>query len=105
MPAGTHLRLEVTNEGTMAHDLKLGGTKGTDLLQPGASATADLGVVTASGQAWCTVPGHKEAGMVLNIAVTGKAPGPATGDTGTSKDAKVDVNATPWQGGTPTTPR
>jgi uncharacterized cupredoxin-like copper-binding protein len=33
-------------------------------------------VIDADGQAWCTVPGHKEAGMVLTIAVTNAPVGP-----------------------------
>jgi hypothetical protein len=27
-------------------------------------------MIDAEAQAWCTVPGHKHAGMVLTIAVT-----------------------------------
>jgi uncharacterized cupredoxin-like copper-binding protein len=33
-------------------------------------------VIDADTQAWCTIPGHKEAGMVLTIAVTPAGPGP-----------------------------
>jgi nitrite reductase (NO-forming) len=76
VPAGTHLMVEVTNNGDQEHDLNLNGETGTDRLKPGESQTADLGVIDAEAQAWCTVPGHKEAGMVLTIAVTPAAPGP-----------------------------
>lgn len=76
VPAGTHVMVEVTNNGDIAHDLNLNGETGTDRLQPGESQTADFGVIDADAQAWCTVPGHKEAGMVLTIAVTPGAPGP-----------------------------
>jgi nitrite reductase (NO-forming) len=69
--AGTHLMVDVTNVGELAHDLNLNGEIGTDRLQPGGSQTADLGVIDATATAWCTVPGHRQAGMVLNIAVTG----------------------------------
>ena len=68
--------MEVTNNGDQEHDLNLNGETGTDRLQPGESQTADLGVIDAEAQAWCTVPGHKEAGMVLTIAVTPAVPGP-----------------------------
>jgi nitrite reductase (NO-forming) len=62
--------VEVTNNGDQEHDLNLEGETGTDRLPPRESQTADFGVIDADAQAWCTVPGHKEAGMVLTIAVT-----------------------------------
>jgi len=76
VPAGTHLMVEVTNNGDLVHTLNLEGDTGTDRLQPGQSQTADFGVIDADTQAWCTIPGHKEAGMVLTIAVTPGGPGP-----------------------------
>ncbi len=76
VPAGTHLMVEVTNNGDLVHTLNLNGESGTGRLQPGESATADFGVIDADAQAWCTVPGHKQAGMVLTIAVTPGGPGP-----------------------------
>ena len=76
VPAGTHLIVEVTNKGDLVHTLNLQGKTGTDRLQPGDSQTADFGVIDADTQAWCTIPGHKEAGMVLTIAVTPAGPGP-----------------------------
>ena len=107
IPAGTELTLRVTNAGEMAHDLKLDGTTGTDLLEPGASATVDLGVIDASAQAWCTVPGHKAAGMVLDIEVTGDA---ALADSGGAADdpavagATIDFAAEPGPGWEPYDP-
>jgi nitrite reductase (NO-forming) len=76
VPAGTDLIVEVTNNGDQEHDLNLEGETGTDRLQPGESQTADFGVIDAEAQAWCTVPGHKEAGMVLTIAVASAPAGP-----------------------------
>jgi nitrite reductase (NO-forming) len=76
VPAGTHLMVEVTNNGDLVHTLNLKGDTGTGRLQPGGSQTADFGVIDADTQAWCTIPGHKEAGMVLTIAVIPAAPGP-----------------------------
>ena len=74
VPSGTELVVRVQNTGAMPHDLKLLGQTGTDLLDPGSSQEVSLGTMTETTQAWCTVPGHKEAGMVLDIAVTGTAP-------------------------------
>jgi nitrite reductase (NO-forming) len=71
VPAGTEVVVRVTNAGTMPHDLKLGGLTGTPLIDAGDSVEASLGVIDESTEAWCTVPGHKEAGMVLQITVLG----------------------------------
>ncbi|MDZ7674785.1 MAG: hypothetical protein U5K30_06945 [Acidimicrobiales bacterium] len=66
----------------MAHDLKLDGTDGSAMLDPGASETVSLGVISEDAEAWCTVPGHREAGMELGIVVTGGSGTAATGDDG-----------------------
>jgi nitrite reductase (NO-forming) len=70
---GTELTLVVTNDGTMQHDLKLDGTTGTGMLDPGATETVELGPIEATSEAWCTIPGHREAGMSLDIVTTGTA--------------------------------
>src|SRR5690606_7808329 len=106
--AGTELTVVVTNAGTMPHDLKLNGETGTEMLDAGESETVSLGVITESSQAWCTVPGHKEAGMVMDITVTGSVPSggehPSVhGEGGDS--AELDFAATPeadWQPYDPT---
>ncbi len=67
---GTDLILTVHNTGMMSHDLELDGEHGTGMLAPGGVQTVDLGVVTHDEQAWCTVPGHREAGMLLAIHTT-----------------------------------
>jgi nitrite reductase (NO-forming) len=74
VPRGTDLIVNMTNNADVAHDLKLEGETGTDRLQPGESQTVDFGVIDAEAHAWCTVPGHKQAGMVLTIAVTPRQP-------------------------------
>jgi nitrite reductase (NO-forming) len=110
--AGTPVRLNVRNTSTaMSHDLKLNGTQGTALLAPGATESIDLGPFDASAEAWCTVPGHKAAGMVLMIDVTGGAPTSASAAPGTTAagtgDAKLDPTAEPsatWQARDPKLP-
>ena len=74
VPSGSHLQVEVTNGGDLMHDLTLEGETGTDRLESGETQTADFGVIDADTQAWCTVPGHKEAGMLLDIVVTEPVP-------------------------------
>jgi nitrite reductase (NO-forming) len=108
VPAGTQLSVTITNAGEMAHDLKLEGTTGSELIDPGETVTAELGVIEASTQAWCTVPGHKEAGMVLDITVTGGAAAAAGQPAGTDETAddaaEIDFEAEPAEGWKPYDP-
>ncbi|MFE1311904.1 multicopper oxidase domain-containing protein [Streptomyces sp. NPDC058755] len=66
---GTALKLNVTNRDGQRHDLKVDGGPATPLLSPGESRTLDLGQVTKDRTAWCTLPGHRAAGMSLSILV------------------------------------
>ncbi len=90
VPAGAPITLNVTNDGMMPHDLKVNGSTGTELLAPGESATVTVGGFDADVQAWCTVPGHKQAGMVLGITVLGAAT-PAAGSAGATATAAPDA--------------
>ncbi len=113
VPSGQRITFNVTNTGTMAHDLKVLGSAGTEMLPPSESATVTVGPFGESVQAWCTVPGHKEAGMVLNITVLG---GTSSGDTGSnggatdpgaavSDAATIDPQAAPADDWNPRDPR
>ncbi|MEX2292638.1 MAG: multicopper oxidase domain-containing protein [Acidimicrobiales bacterium] len=110
VPAGTELMLHVTNAGTMPHDLKLEGSAvGTTMLDVGATEEVSLGVVAASSEAWCTVPGHKEAGMVMTVQVTGSPEGASTAGhdaamSGGGDGAAIDFAATPAAGWVPFDP-
>lgn len=107
VPVGTELTVVVTNEGAMAHDLKLMGETGTAMLEPGETEEVNLGVISESTEAWCTVPGHKEAGMLLAIEITGGEAGSGdiaasthgahgtSTDGGSSNAATIDFDAAP----------
>jgi nitrite reductase (NO-forming) len=70
---GTRLVLEVVNEGDEVHDLALEGGARTDRLDPGQSQRLDLGVIaTSPPELYCTLPGHKSAGMTLDIQIQGQ---------------------------------
>lgn len=106
---GTEVIVNVTNEGTMQHDLKLNGEVGTELLDPGETVEGvSLGVVDAATAAWCTVPGHREAGMEMTITVTGGGGATAAqggGEEPASGAAVIDPQAEPsadWQPFDPT---
>jgi nitrite reductase (NO-forming) len=105
--AGDHLILNVTNAGKMQHNLKLLGTTGKDVIEPGAHAKLDFGTISSTTQAWCTFPGHKAAGMLLDIRVAGSAAAPSGGSSTPSATtgAKIDPNAKPgptWHAFDPT---
>ena len=88
VPGGTDLTLRVMNHGTMVHDLAIdGGDPKVPQLQPGASAEVHIGAVTKSVKAWCTIPGHKEAGMVLTINVTGASTEVAAANATANEDS------------------
>lgn len=97
VPYGTTVVLHVVNDGAMSHDLQLeGGSAGTGMLAPGQARTVSYAVFGRTGQAWCTVPGHKAAGMILTIQVTGtaaiaSAASPATSaGRGQARDAVIN---------------
>jgi Fe2+ or Zn2+ uptake regulation protein len=82
VPAGRPVLLAVTNTGALAHDLKMDGRTGTGMLAPGGCRGGDGGTRSAAAQAWCTVLGHREVGMVLAIEVEGAPAGGAGGAGG-----------------------
>ena len=66
---GTHVVLNVVNEGGEDHDLSVDGGAKTRTLGPGQLERVDLGTVAGDWAGWCTLPGHKVAGMTLDIEV------------------------------------
>jgi len=78
---GQHLMLRVVNGGTMRHDLRLSNGEQTPLLAPGGSAVLDAGTITAPLSGWCTVAGHRMAGMTMTITLGTKPPQRSGTDT------------------------
>ncbi|MEU0683432.1 multicopper oxidase domain-containing protein [Streptomyces albogriseolus] len=91
---GTALRLKVTNADARRHDLKVESGPSTPMLGTGDSHTLDLGTITGDREAWCTLPGHRAAGMTMDIVVKGAAKdataGHADGHGGHSAAATPD---------------
>lgn len=79
VPAGDRLVIEFTNDGGDVHDLTLANGATTGRLAPGGSAVLDAGTIGAAMQAWCSVAGHRQMGMVLEIRVTGESTSEAPG--------------------------
>jgi nitrite reductase (NO-forming) len=70
---GTHVVLDVVNEGDEVHDLAVEGGAGTRRLDPNEAQRLDLGVITSSlPELYSTLPGHKSAGMTLDIQIQDK---------------------------------
>ncbi len=71
-PAGK-ITFEIKNTGAVAHDIGVdinGTVKASPLVQPGKSATWSVTIDTpGTYQFFCTVPGHKEAGMKGTLTV------------------------------------
>ncbi|MGE5595065.1 MAG: multicopper oxidase domain-containing protein [Hyphomicrobiales bacterium] len=95
---GQTVTFRVKNAGAGMHDFKLNGTTGTRMLEPGESETVKLGPFDAPSQIWCTMPGHKAAGMVMDVNVKGAAVAAQGVDARTPAEnnfAKIDPNKNP----------
>lgn len=108
--AGDRVIITVVNtDASQVHDLQIAG-QNTGRLDPGARAVLDLGVVGASTQGWCTIVGHRQSGMTLDLVVAGApasgasdaaagaaaggtAPAPMTFDQNTPLSTAVDARA------------
>ncbi|MET8764970.1 multicopper oxidase domain-containing protein [Lentzea sp. NPDC004782] len=71
VPDGTRLVLRVTNQEAMPHDLRLDSGGSTPRLARGETALLDVGQVRGDRRAWCTVAGHRAAGMMMTIRTDG----------------------------------
>ncbi|MEY9214955.1 multicopper oxidase domain-containing protein [Thermobifida halotolerans] len=78
---GEELVLRVRNDDVQAHDLYLDNGARTPMLDPGQSAVLEVGVVTGPMEGWCTVMGHRAAGMDMRV------------ETGEGSDAGTDSAA------------
>ncbi len=104
---GSTLVLNVKNVGAVDHNLQV-GSEVTPMLNPGKSSVLRVGAVNATEQGFCTIPGHKAAGMTLDVVVTDAASGETataahsmTGGSSTGidpNDATIDPSAEPAKG-------
>ena len=90
--AGEPLTFEVTNEGTAPHTFGVDtgeGVQATAEIPPGEGATLEVSALEAGTyETFCTIPGHREAGMVGSLMVQPGgvvvAAAGTTGSTGTT---------------------
>ncbi|MEX2532734.1 MAG: cupredoxin domain-containing protein [Nitriliruptoraceae bacterium] len=69
IPAGESVQLHLRNDGSIVHDLVFEDGWESGLVLPGEAVTVELGPQAASSVAWCSVPGHRDAGMELEVIV------------------------------------
>ena len=71
-PGVVVFRLE--NDGQIGHDLKVEGPGGVDaktpVIDPGATAEVEVELQEGEYELYCTVPGHREGGMEVDLAVS-----------------------------------
>jgi len=70
VPQGNRLEITLRNTGDQRHDLVLESGETTGPLAVGEAATITTGPITANTQGWCSMVGHRQMGMTLDI-VTG----------------------------------
>ena len=71
LDAGSY-RFEVVNRGKIEHDLEIQGDgveEKTALIAPGDEAALEADLKPAEYRFWCTVPGHAESGMDVDVTV------------------------------------
>ncbi len=96
VPAGDRLVIELTNQDNRRHDLVLATGARTDTIGQGATTRLDAGIIGGEVEGWCSLPGHRQAGMTLTITATGAPAATPTGDHhGTDMPARIDAMADP----------
>ena len=89
---GTELRLKVTNKDDQRHDLRIADGPATPALGRGDSHTLALGTVTENRKAWCTVPGHRAAGMSMDIVTRTRPEGKEQADGASGHGGHTSVS-------------
>ncbi|WP_270973537.1 multicopper oxidase domain-containing protein [Trueperella sp.] len=92
VPAGNRLVVTLENRDALnGHDLVIGEYE-TGRVQPGETAVLDAGVITESIQGYCSVAGHKQMGMTIDIVVIEPAAGTSDGGPGSAPHAEHTGN-------------
>jgi nitrite reductase (NO-forming) len=85
LPAAGRYGFLLQNDGAIQHDITFPGGETTGIVEGGQTSASLTPVDVPEGglEFWCSLPGHKEAGMAGRITVEGAAPTPnAGGDHG-----------------------
>lgn len=71
VPEGATVEFTLENAGAAEHDLVFEDEGESEMVMPGESTTFEAGPFTADTVGWCTVPGHRQSGMELEVQVGG----------------------------------
>jgi nitrite reductase (NO-forming) len=66
--AGEPTLLHLRNEGGIVHDLVVDGWE-SGHVRPGEAITVTVPALESPTVAWCSLPGHRDAGMELEVVV------------------------------------
>jgi len=69
IPGGETVTVELVNVGGISHDLVFEDGWDSGEVAPGASTVVTLPALDGDTVGWCSVPGHRDAGMELEIVV------------------------------------
>ena len=76
LPPG-EVSLTITNGGAQVHNIEMRIGPKTSNLDPGQSATLDLGqLLVGNYELICTIPGHADSGMTATLTIDEDAPAP-----------------------------
>jgi uncharacterized cupredoxin-like copper-binding protein len=64
-------RFQIKNAGAIPHDLAIVGGPKSKLIPPGGTATLTATLKPGTAEFYCSVPGHKAAGMDVKVPVIG----------------------------------
>lgn len=98
VPVGDALRVTVVNNGDQRHDLVLANGAETGTIPPGDQATVEVGLIGADLDGWCSLPGHRQMGMTLQVIAVGAMPTSDDGDGTRTGTGTGDHTATPPPG-------
>ncbi|PYF99372.1 nitrite reductase (NO-forming) [Georgenia satyanarayanai] len=97
VPAGDRLVVELVNTDDDVHDLVLDNGVRSGRMSAGETVELDLGVVGRDVEGWCSVAGHRQMGMTLDVVAVGAAPAAAAdhGDHASSSSAADPAHEQP----------
>jgi nitrite reductase (NO-forming) len=97
VPAGDRLVIEVVNTDSDVHDLVLETGADSGRVSPGDTARVDVGVVGRDLAGWCSLVGHRQMGMTLEVTVADAPPTSHAAHADHDVPAMPDASASPHQ--------
>lgn len=92
VPAGNELVVTLVNEDDKnGHDLVIGDVQ-SSRVQPGQSETINFGTQSYSQEGYCSVAGHRQMGMTLDVVVDGSEAGTGGHDSHAATQTIPDVD-------------